>query len=157
MPPIVIYIKVFELIIFNYLTNDLKGGHYMSFTQKEAKHFNKGDYIMIDDAPCKVVENAKSAPGKHGHLKCKITAVGLIDGNKRMIMKPGDAKITAPIIDKRTAQIVSISGNTAQLMDTETYDMFELEIPKEVEGSPTEGGNAEYWVIGDTKVIMAFK
>lgn len=129
----------------------------MSFVQKEAKHFKKGDYIMIDDVPCKVTDNAKSAPGKHGHLKCKITAVGLIDGNKKIIVKPGDAKITAPIVDKREAQVVSIQGDHVQLMDTETYEMFDLEIPKEAEGTPSEGGTAEYWVIGDTKVIMAFK
>jgi len=129
----------------------------MSFTQKEAKHFKKGDYIMIDDVPCKVVDNAKSAPGKHGSLKCKITAVGIIDGNKRIIVKPGESKITAPIIDKRTAQVLSISGNTVQLMDTETYEVFDLEISESAEGTPVEGGTAEYWVIGETKVVMAFK
>ena len=128
----------------------------MSIEQVEAKHFKKGNYIMVDDIPCRVVDNSKSAPGKHGHLKCKIEAIGLMDGKKRMIMKPGESKIPSPIIDKRAAQVLTINGKTAQLMDMVTYDTFDTQIPDDVSGV-AEGGEVEYWVIAGTNVIRAIK
>ncbi len=128
----------------------------MSVEQVEAKHFKRGNFIMVDDVACRVLDNSKSAPGKHGHLKCKIEATGLLDGKKRMIMKPGEAKIPCPIIDKRAAQVLSLSGKTAQLMDMVTYDTFDTQIPEDVAGV-TEGGEVEYWVIAGTKVIRAVK
>ena len=128
----------------------------MSVEQVEAKHFKKGNYIMVDDVPCRVVVNSKSAPGKHGHLKCKIEAMGLMDGKKRMIMKPGESKIPSPIIDKRAAQVLTITDKTAQLMDMVTYDTFETQIPDDITGV-TEGGEVEYWVIAGANVIRAVK
>jgi len=129
----------------------------MSIQQVEAKHFKKGSYIMIDDVACSVNDNAKSAPGKHGHLKCKIDATGIIDGKKRIIMRPGDAKVPAPIIDKRSGQIVSIDKNEAQVMDLESYDMFYAPIPEEIRAEVKEGVEVEYWVIADSKSIMKLK
>lgn len=128
----------------------------MSIEQVEAKHFKKGNYIMVDDIPCRVVDNAKSAPGKHGHLKCKIEAIGLLDGKKRMVMKPGESKIPSPIIDKRAAQVLTINGKTAQLMDMVTYETFDTQIPDDVTGV-AEGGEVEYWVIAGTNVIRTVK
>ncbi|MFH1432170.1 MAG: translation initiation factor IF-5A [archaeon] len=129
----------------------------MAVEQVEAKHFKKGGYIMIDDVPCRVVDNAKSAPGKHGHLKCKIEAIGVIDNKKRMLMKPGDAKIPSPIIDKRQGQVVSVTGDHVQLMDMDTYEMFETVIPDELKGSVTDGKEVEYWAIEGVKSIMSVK
>lgn len=128
----------------------------MSVEQVEAKHFKRGNFIMIDEVACRVLDNSKSAPGKHGHLKCKIEATGLLDGKKRMIMKPGEAKIPCPLIDKRAAQVLSLNGKTAQLMDMVTYETFDTQIPDDVTGV-TEGGEVEYWVIARTKVIRAVK
>lgn len=129
----------------------------MTVEQVEAKHFKKGSYILIDDVPCRVVDNSKSAPGKHGHLKCKIEAIGIIDNKKRMLMKPGDAKLPCPIVDKRQGQVVSISGDVAQVMDMETYDMFETKIPGDLKGDVSEGKEVEYWVIVSIKSIMSMK
>ncbi|PVX24043.1 MAG: translation initiation factor IF-5A, partial [Candidatus Bathyarchaeum sp.] len=33
-----------------------------------------GSYIIIDDAPCKIVSYSKSKPGKHGAAKARIVA-----------------------------------------------------------------------------------
>jgi len=37
-------------------------------------------------------------------------------------------------IEKKTAQVLSIQGNTANVMDSETYETFDLEIPEELKG-----------------------
>lgn len=117
----------------------------------------KGSYVMMDDAPCKVTDLSVSRPGKHGHAKVRLSAVGLIDGKKRITVMPGHDKVEAPMVDKRTAQVLSITGNHANVMDTETYETFDMEIPEELKESVTEGTNVLYWQILDQKVMKQIK
>ncbi len=117
----------------------------------------KGDTIIIEEVPCKVTDTATSRPGKHGHAKMNITAVGILDGKKRNIVLPAHDKIEAPIIEKKSAQVLSVSGNIANVMDTETYETFELEIPEELRGQVTEGVEILYWMLVGTKVMKQVK
>ncbi len=117
----------------------------------------KGSNVLIDGVPCRVVDIATSKTGKHGHAKARIEAVGIIDGKKRVIVKPTSAKIEVPIIEKKTAQILSISGNTAQVMDSETFETFELEIPEELRGELKEGMSVIYWDVMNHKIMKQIK
>ena len=118
---------------------------------------NKGNYVVVDGAACKVSDTQISRPGKHGHAKVRLSAVGLLDGKKRVIVMPGHDNIEVPIIDKRTAQVLSISGNTANVMDVETYETFDLEIPAELKEDCVEGCNVLFWVVLDSKVMKQVK
>ena len=117
----------------------------------------KGDTIIIDDAPCKITDTATSRPGKHGHAKVNLTAVGILDGKKRQIVMPGHDRVEAPIIEKKSAQILSISGNSANVMDMETYETFDMEIPEELKEEVKEGKEVLYWTIMGTKVMKQVK
>jgi len=117
----------------------------------------KGSYVIIDEVACKVVDLAVSRPGKHGHAKCNIMAVGLLDDKKRNIVLPGHDNIDAPIIDKRTAQVLSVSGDMANVMDMETYETFDLKIPDELKGQIVEGLQILYWMILNDKVMKQIK
>ena len=117
----------------------------------------KGNYVILDGAACKVTNIQVSRPGKHGHAKVRLEAVGIIDGKKRATIMPGHDHIDTPIIDKRTAQVLSISGKTANVMDSETYETFDLDIPDELKGEIVEGSNVLYWVILDQRVIKQVK
>jgi len=117
----------------------------------------KGNYIIIDGVACKVVSTQTSRPGKHGHAKVRMLAVGLIDGRKREIVKPGHENVEVPIVDKRTAQVLSISGDIANVMDSETYETFDLKIPEDLKAEIVEGCSVLYWVILHNKVMKQVK
>ena len=117
----------------------------------------KGDTIIIDGAACKITETSTSRPGKHGHAKVNMMAVGILDGKKRNLVMPGHDKVEAPIIGKKNAQVLSISGNVANVMDMETYETFDLEIPEELKGEVKEGVEVLYWIIMGAKVIRQVK
>ena len=117
----------------------------------------KGDTIIIDEAPCKITDTATSRPGKHGHAKVNLTAVGILDGKKRNVVMPGHDKVEAPIIEKKTAQILSIIGNKANVMDMATFETFEMEIPEELTAEVKEGVEVLYWEIMGTKVMRQVK
>jgi translation initiation factor 5A len=117
----------------------------------------KGSYVVIDGAACTVSDTQVSRPGKHGHAKVRMSAIGILDGRKREIVMPGHDQIESPIIDKRNAQVLSISGGSANVMDSETYETFDMEIPKEMGDEVQEGVTILYWVILDDKVMKQVK
>ena len=117
----------------------------------------KGNYVVIDGTACKVVDTQVSRPGKHGHAKVRLSAVGLIDHKKRVIVMPGHDNIDTPIVDKRNAQVLSITGNMANVMDAETYETFDLEIEEELKDSCVAGATVLYWVILGSKVMKQVK
>ncbi|MCD6547480.1 MAG: translation initiation factor IF-5A [Nanoarchaeota archaeon] len=107
-----------------------------------------GSFVLIDDVPCKVVSTIHSKPGKHGAPKIRLEAIGLVDGRRRTIVQPADARVEVPIIEKRNAQVISISGNKANVMDLETYETFDIDIPEEFKDKVQEGSVILYWDVG---------
>ncbi len=94
----------------------------------EIRTLKKGNYIKIDGEPCKIINISKGKTSKHGEAKAKVEIVGIFDGKKRIVVKPVSANVEVPMILKKKGQVVTIRGNTAQLMDLETYEMFDIEI-----------------------------
>jgi translation initiation factor 5A len=125
----------------------------MSTEQAEVRELKEGRYVNIDDEPCKILSISTSKPGKHGEAKARIEAVGIFDGNKKSVVYPVKHKVTVPLIDKRQAQVVSITGNEAQLMDLETYEMFQLPIPEDIKDTLKAGGDVLYLVAMGRKKI----
>ena len=129
----------------------------MSTKSESANNLQKGSYIVLDGAACRVVDLQVSKPGKHGHAKLRLTAVGLVDEKKRVAVMPGHDNVEVPIIEKKTAQVLSLQDNVANVMDSETYETFDLKIPDELKGQVVEGASVLYWVILDDKVMKQIK
>ncbi len=108
-----------------------------------AKEIKTGKYLLIDDIPCKVIGVESSRPGKHGSAKMRITAVGIFNNQKKTLLTPGDADVEVPIIERKTAQVMSVSGNTAQVMDSKTYEMYDIEVPEEIASEVESGKELE--------------
>lgn len=123
----------------------------------EVGTIKKGSYIIFDNAACRVTDVAVSRPGKHGHAKCRIEAVGLLDDKKRVEVMPGHDHVEVPIIEKHNAQVLSVSGDIANVMDSETYENFELKIPEELKGQISDGMVVLYWDVLGEKVLKQIK
>ncbi len=107
------------------------------------KDLKVGRFVMIDGVACRVVDIETSAPGKHGAAKMRITGIGIFDGQKKTLLKPSSGDIEVPVITKKKAQVVSVTDSTAQVMDLETYETFDLPIPEDVKGSVKAGSEVE--------------
>lgn len=118
-----------------------------------ATSLKKGSYVIIDDIACVVRDVQTSKPGKHGHSKVRIEAVGMIQGQKKIIVLPGHGKLFSPIIEKKNAQVLSVHDNIANVMDNENYETFDLKIPEELEDKVTEGKEILYWIVLNDKVM----
>ena len=120
-----------------------------------------GSYILLPVSdqptgdPCKIVEYDTSKPGKHGAAKARIVGIGIFDGQKRPPVGPVSMQIHVPLINKKTGQIISITGSTIQVMDSETFETVDADlIDEEVEGKLEQGQDVEYWdVMGRIKIM----
>ena len=116
-----------------------------------------GGYIIFDKVACKISSIQTSRPGKHGHAKCRIEAVGLVDGKKTIKVVPGHDNVEVPIIEKKTAQVLSVHGDSANVMDMESYETFDIKVPSDVKDQIVEGVKVLYWIILNDKVIKQVK
>src|SRR3989344_3918031 len=99
--------------------------------QVEIKSLKVGRYMVINGKACRISKMDVSRPGKHGHAKFRVEGVCLTDGSKHVEVMPGHEKVESPVIDKKAAQILSLHGDNANVMDAETYETFDLKIPEE--------------------------
>ena len=104
--------------------------------QKQVRELGEGSYVMMDDSPCKINHYSTAKPGKHGSAKARVEGRGVFDGKKRSLSQPVDAKVWVPIIDRKQGQVISVTGDDAQIMDLDTYETFTMRIPDDESLSP---------------------
>lgn len=121
----------------------------------EAGKVREGTYVIIDGEPCEVRSVSKSSPGKHGSAKAKIKAKEIFGGKNKHITKPVDSMMMSPDVEKKIGQIVSKDGSIAQVMDMDTYETEEMELPDDLNIS--EGQEIEYKEIEDRKLVLGVR
>ena len=112
-----------------------------------------GTNIIIDGKPYTVRKIDISKTGKHGASKCRMEAVGIIDENKKVIVVPGHERFEVPVINKKKAQVLSISEGKVSVMDLENFETLEIDCPPEILSGLEENSNVEYWDIEGVKII----
>src|SRR6056297_595838 len=94
-----------------------------------------------------------SKTGKHGHAKCRIEAANMFTGNKKIFVIPGHDKLEVPMVRKNKAQVLSVADNRASVMDLESFETIEIDIPEELKDELQENDNVEYWDIEGKLII----
>ena len=79
------------------------------------------------------------------------------NSQKRIIVKPAGHKLRVPIIQKKSAQVLAISGDNVQLMDMEDYSTYELNIPEDFRERLQEGKEVLVWKFGAKMLIKGVK
>jgi translation initiation factor 5A len=126
-------------------------------TTSEIKNLKPNGFVLIDNVPCRVERVQVSSSGKHGHSKVRLDALGLLDNIRRSIIKPADDVVDVPIVEKKKAQVLSITRNKAQIMDLIDYSVFELDIPEERKEEIKQGEEIDYFLVCDIKTLKELK
>jgi translation initiation factor 5A len=131
----------------------------LSFRIAKVGDLKIGSYAIVNGEPSRIASIQKSKPGKHGSAKFRCTAISLFSGRKQSFVSSTDSNIQIPIVDKRSAQVVSIGPQIVQLMDLETYEIFDLNTPEEeeIKSKLDNGKEVEYWNIMDKYKIQRVK
>jgi translation initiation factor 5A len=118
-----------------------------------ASEARSGSIILVDGVACTVRSNDISKTGKHGHAKCRIEAIGIIDGKKKVFVAGGHDRLEVPLINKNKAQVLSVSEDKASVMDLESYETLDLPLSGEFKDQIKEEDQVEYWDIEGDKLI----
>jgi translation initiation factor 5A len=131
----------------------------MSVNYTTVGELKVGSYVMIDGEPCRVVDITKAKTGKHGAAKANVVAVSVFGNAKKTLMAPVDQQVEVPIVEKHIGQILANTGDRIQLMDLESYETFDIDMPSEEEFKDKikPGAEVEYWVIMNRKKIVRVK
>ena len=129
----------------------------MDTKQVVAGKLKKGSAVVFDGKACTVRSVQFSKPGKHGVKKARIEAISMIDSQKIIKIMSASDRLDAPLISKHTAQVLSIQGDKCSVMDLESYETMDLNIPEELKEEIKEGTHVKYHVILGAKVIMEIK
>jgi len=70
---------------------------------------------------------------------------------------PAHDNVEVPIIEKKSAQVLSIANNVANVMDEETFETFDLEIPEELKATVVPNCKILYWTILGQRVMKQLK
>ncbi len=113
-----------------------------------------GTNIIIDGVPCMVKSIDISKTGKHGASKCRIEAIGLITGQKKIIAVPGHERFEVPMVDKRKGQVLSLGGDgKISIMDLESFETIDVDCPEEIKSQLEENSTVEYWEKKKKKIV----
>jgi len=87
---------------------------------------------MIKDRATKIIEMTISKTGKHGHAKCKFTAIDIFDGSKHEMLESSTHNVTIPNVTRAEFMLIDIADGALSLMDNESGDIREdLDLPKD--------------------------
>jgi translation initiation factor 5A len=75
----------------------------------------KGQYVILENRPCRIDHVVHSKIGKHGHAKTNLTGTDCINGSKHMVTYAGDPRVYKINPIKRTLQLMSVNDEGKNL------------------------------------------
>ena len=139
---------------------------YTEHTQ--ANSIKIGDYCLIKDHPCKVVETAWSKPGKHGSGKIRMIGIDIFTGDKVENSTPSTAMVERVIVTRVDYQLLDIQDDYCTLVCNNGNNCNEIslklpsyppKISEEIKEAFENGDDIDVTVISamGTDAINAFK
>jgi translation initiation factor 5A len=100
----------------------------------QAGNLKKGDFVCINDFPCRVIDISVSKTGKHGHAKANITAVDIFTNKKYEDSSPSSHTMPCPVVKRTEFQLLDIGSDGAlSLMDENNNTREDLSLPADEE------------------------
>ncbi|HLC53360.1 MAG TPA: translation initiation factor IF-5A [Candidatus Nanoarchaeia archaeon] len=119
-----------------------------------ATEIKSGTTILVDNEAYTARSNDISKTGKHGASKCRIEAISIFTGKKKIVAVPGDTRFEVPNIDKRKAQVLNVGEGTASIMDLESFETIDVPYAEDLKEQLAPEKQVEYWDVEGRKAIM---
>jgi len=104
-----------------------------------ASDLERGKYFLYKGEVYKVIRKEVVAYGTHSHTKLRLYIEDLEGKGEKVINLSHTDKVDIVDILKKTAQVISKTPNSIQIMDTHSYETFDAEIEPELKELVNEG------------------
>ncbi|KAI1852706.1 hypothetical protein JX266_002247 [Neoarthrinium moseri] len=78
---------------------------------RSANDIRVGDYILLDDSPCKVTDLSKAQTGKHGAAKVILPGTDIFTGKKHGGSYSSSHNVPVPIVTRRNHLLLDVSND----------------------------------------------
>ncbi len=124
----------------------------MEFEYEKVNSLKIGNIIIIEDIPCKIASIEKSKPGKHGAAKARIVAIALFTDKKLNLLSSTGDDVMKPKIFTGNAQVVANLGDSIQIMDLQSYETIETNIPTDINSADLQPGTEVEYIKLDASI-----
>ena len=104
-----------------------------------AVELEKGNYFIYNGEPFKITRKEVVSVGTHSHTKLKFYVQGLRDKGERTVVFQHSDRVEKIEIMRKQGQIISKTGNKAQVMDSISYETLDSTLPPELADDISEG------------------
>lgn len=119
----------------------------------EAQNVVKGTYILYNKSPHLVTRKEVVVYGTHSHSKTKIYLKPLEGGGEKSLVMAHHDHVDALDIQRKSAQVISRSGDLLQIMDNVSFETFDAELADGVEDEIMEGDEVTFVNFGKATVL----
>lgn len=99
----------------------------------QASELKNGNYICINNRPCKIVDQSASKTGKHGGRKIHFHATDIFTNKKFEYCEMSEQNVEVPIVTKNEYQLTSIENNIVSYFDDDANIQSDLFLPHSCE------------------------
>ena len=104
-----------------------------------ASDLERGKYFMYQGGIYKVNRKEVVAYGTHSHTKLKLYIQDLEGKGEKVINLSHTDRVDIVDIIKKTAQVISKTPQIIQIMDTHSYETFDVKVDPELKEQINEG------------------
>ncbi|KAL7714316.1 eukaryotic translation initiation factor 5A-1-like [Entamoeba marina] len=114
-----------------WLLQDFQSGNSEAdqFYPAKAGSIKLGGMVIINNAPCKVIEYSKVKDGKHGHAKVNMTGVDIFTKKKYFTTCPASHNVEVPIISKQEMELQNIEDGYIHLLTPSGIVREDIKLP----------------------------
>ncbi len=94
----------------------------------EAKDVKVGDWVVFNREPFKVKRRETVTAGTHMHSKIKLVMQGLFSQGEKSAVYAHHDKLDQPELEFKSGQVISVTSNKCQIMDSRTYEVIDAEL-----------------------------
>jgi len=111
-------------------TFEAAGANGSTTFPQQASACRKGSFLMIKGRATKIIDMSISKTGKHGHAKCKFTAIDIFDGTKHEMLESSTHNVDVPNVKREEYTLIDISEDDFLTLMTSDGDTREdLKLP----------------------------
>lgn len=105
----------------------------------DAKEAEKGNWIFYNNELYLVKRKEVVVFGTHSHSKTKLYLQNIKGGSEKAFVFSNHDRLEIVDLMRKTGQLISKFGSKAQLMDSYSYETFDITLDKKMASSLNEG------------------
>ena len=119
-----------------------------------ASELERGNYIIYNGEPVRVIRKEVIVVGTHSHSKLKFYIQGLREKGEKTVTFQHSDRVEKVEIMRKQGQIISKTNNRVQVMDAISYETLDSTLPPELVDDINEGDKVTFVELNGSVEIL---